>query len=387
MSELYYYIPLCFAMFAKDQTKLGGEFYEFLKETIDNSSDNTVRYLLFWLSKIDLIRENQYTTIFGTCTRSLLYTSFFLDELADKRDVNIGDEFMFPQDVNDVPVYLSDPIWCMKSKIESVEVIKIFDSKLRPLLLRMHYSSSILNYPVDTIFKVGDDLTQDFHVQILFSVFNTIWKESNLVDKPFIKQYRVLPTGENHGLVEFVKSKSIEKHTEKDWEYYQQFSEPEKKHFILSLAGSFVAGYVLGIRDRHRDNMLISRKGEFFHIDFGHIFNDSALIDGPVFAIPAEIKYILNEEEWEYFITMCIEAFLQLRQNLGIIIIFCTNLFKNIDEKFIRTCLDQVFSIRDTEPEVRTIIRSSVEAGVKSNLKYLKDWFHRLGQSRNGSSS
>jgi len=160
-----------------------------------------------------------------------MYTSLFLDELALSKDANVGDQFLFPQEVNDVPVYLCDPIWCMKSKVESLVVMKIFQSKARPLLLQMHYSSSILNYPVEAIFKVGDDLTQDFHVQILFNVFNTIWKVSNLEDKPFIKQYRVLPTGENHGLVEFVKSKSIEKHSPEDWGFYQVLSESEKKKF------------------------------------------------------------------------------------------------------------------------------------------------------------
>jgi len=143
-----------------------------------------------------------------------------------------------------------------------------------------------------------------------------------------------------------------------------------------------VAGYVLGVRDRHRDNMLISRKGEFFHIDFGHIFNDKTALDAPVFSIPAEFKYILNEEEWEFFILSSIEAFLHLRQNISMIIDFCTHLFSNIEERFIRTWFNHVFSILHTEPEVRQNIRNSLEAGVNATAKYLKDFLHRLGQSR-----
>jgi len=265
--------------------------------------------------------------------------------------------------------------------IVEVEVIKVYNSTTRPILVKLYPKDK--NAPSrDVIFKGNSDLRPEFIVQSIFYMFNKLWFYSHFETgcEPFIYQYRILPMGVNCGVVEFVKGCTSA--SDFDWSEIENVATSEQiKILVRSAAGAFIASWVLGIRDRHKDNMMIKDNHIFFHIDFGFIFGEGPLIDAPIFSIPTGMKKFLPKQRWTEFIKLSCEAFAVLHRNAGLIINLCSRLFKDvIDESKVRKYLVKSLMIKDSEIEGMKRIEYLIGQGIKSTKKQIKNFTHNVAQ-------
>ncbi|VVC95371.1 unnamed protein product [Leptidea sinapis] len=103
-------------------------------------------------------------------------------------------------------------------------------NKMRPLLLEFE-NLDPTGSDIRIILKIGDDLRQDMFTLQMLRIMDRIWKNAEWLRKQNQSESALI--------------KAVEE-------------------FTMSCAGYCVATYVLGIADRHPDNIML------FHIDFGH---------------------------------------------------------------------------------------------------------------------
>eukprot|EP01125_Pyxidicula_operculata_P017611 TRINITY_DN6186_c0_g1_i1.p1 TRINITY_DN6186_c0_g1~~TRINITY_DN6186_c0_g1_i1.p1 ORF type:complete len:1077 (-),score=225.92 TRINITY_DN6186_c0_g1_i1:285-3515(-) len=301
--------------------------------------------------------------------------NFFMSLKKNFKDLTVGY-------TNNTRLDIVDPFQPeVRLRINKVEVVKVLESKSRPLLIEFTMSN---NSKSKVILKLGDDLRKDMFIQTMFEVFNSLWSKSNLVDKPFLFTYKCLPLTEDYGFIQFVENaKSVNTF---DWSKLKSMSNQDKLKFICSAAGSFIGSWVLGIRDRHQDNMLIKDDNVFFHIDFGHLFNNKPLVDAPRISIPEHMQQNLTDAEWQLFTDICGNGFEVLYQNGSMIRQLCLLLFEKVDNPLlIEDFLGGEKSLMLSKPlkQARMRFLKQIASGaskwnIKRNLKYSA---HNAGRS------
>ena len=127
-----------------------------------------------------------------------------------------------------------------------------------------------------TIMKMGDDLRQDQLIVQLFEMMDDVLKQDNLDLK--LTHYKVLAISNDFGFIECVpKIRAVADIFKEDNNTLVKFLDTETKleKYVKSCAAYCIITYLLGIGDRHFDNLLMCDDGRIFHIDFGFIGSNS----------------------------------------------------------------------------------------------------------------
>ncbi|CAK9810048.1 Phosphatidylinositol 3-kinase catalytic subunit type 3 [Anthophora quadrimaculata] len=170
-----------------------------------------------------------------------------------------------------------DPEICIKGIIP--EKASLFKSALMPSKLTFLTTD---NSEYIAIFKHGDDLRQDQLILQTIALMDKLLRRENLDLK--LTPYRVLATSTRHGFLQFIESTTVAEVLASEGSILSFFRKhhpsengpygvvPEVMDtYVRSCAGYCIITYVLGVGDRHLDNLLLTTSGKLFHIDFGYI--------------------------------------------------------------------------------------------------------------------
>ena len=298
----------------------------------------------------------------------------------------------------------------MQAKALKVDKCKFMDSKKLPLWC-VFENCDVTGNDIYIIFKSGDDLRQDMLTLQMIRIMDKLWRDDNLNLK--MLPYNCISTGNGVGMIEVVlnaetvsniqlsyggsraafKDQPIDEWLRKQNPDPKDF-EKAVETFTLSCAGYCVATYVLGIGDRHNDNIMVTKFGNLFHIDFGHFLGNIKTKFGfkrerAPFVLTPDFVYVMttglgtDAPQFKKFVTYCVRAYLILRRNSHMFInLFAMMLSTGIPElksaediSYLRDALCLGKSEEEAAQEFTGLIFESLKLGWSTQLNW---WLHNL---------
>ncbi|XP_067110776.1 phosphatidylinositol 4,5-bisphosphate 3-kinase catalytic subunit gamma isoform isoform X1 [Osmerus mordax] len=293
-----------------------------------------------------------------------------------------------------------------------IEQCKVMASKKKPLWLQFKRAdpTTLSTDTIGVIFKDGDDLRQDMLILQILLIMESIWEEESL-DLSLLP-YGCISTGNKIGMIEIVKDATTIANIQQSvvgstgafkdeilhqWlrdkcvseEKFQQAVE----RFVYSCGGYCVATYVLGIGDRHNDNIMVTESGNLFHIDFGHILGNYKSFLGiskerVPFVLTPDFLYVMgtsskkSSPNFQKFQDVCVRAYLALRHHTNLLIILFSmmlmtgmpQLTSKEDIEYIREAL----TVGRTEEDAQRHLLDQIEICRDKGWTVQFNWFLHL---------
>ncbi|XP_071039733.1 phosphatidylinositol 3-kinase catalytic subunit type 3 isoform X4 [Parasteatoda tepidariorum] len=251
-----------------------------------------------------------------------------------------------------------------------------------------------------TIFKLGDDLRQDQLILQTISLMDRLLMKENLDLK--LTPYSVLACSSKHGFVQYIESVSVNSILDehKDLQSYLRTYAPSENgpygilhevmdNYVKSCAGYCVLTYLLGVGDRHLDNLLLTKNGKLFHIDFGYILGRDPKPLPPPMKLSKEMVEAMggiHSDHYQEFRKQCYTSFLHLRRHANLIL----NLFSLMvdasvpdialePDKTVKKVQDK-FRLDLPDEEAVHYIQNIIDDSVTAVMPVVVEQIHRIAQ-------
>lgn len=293
----------------------------------------------------------------------------------------------------------------------NIKVCSFFSSNAVPLKLAL-VNADQLGEEINVMFKVGEDLRQDMLALQMIRIMDRIWLQEGLDLR--IVNFKCISTGKDKGMVELVPSSETLRKIQVEYgvtgsfkdkplaEWLRKYNPAEDEYekasenFIYSCAGCCVATYLLGICDRHNDNIMLRTTGHMFHIDFGRFLGHAQMIgsfrrDRAPFVLTSDMAYVINGGErptsrFQLFVDLCSQAYNLIRKH--------SSLFLNLLTLMTQSGLPELAGAQDlkyvydalqpqsTDTEATIFFTRLIESSLGSVATKFNFFIHNLAQLR-----
>eukprot|EP00924_Labyrinthula_sp_SR-Ha-C_P008719 augustus_masked-scaffold_2-processed-gene-0.15-mRNA-1 protein AED:0.03 eAED:0.05 QI:0/-1/0/1/-1/1/1/0/659 len=272
------------------------------------------------------------------------------------------------------------------------------------------------------MFKSGDDIRQDQLVLQLFAVGDYLLKQVDM--DMHLTIYKALPLSQEDGAIEFVNNSFamtkvaamygnsirlfLRKYNpfplKKSSEIITEFNldaglvrearedqiHPHALHkFIKSCAAYCVLTYILGVGDRHLDNLMLKSSGELLHIDFGYILGRDPKSFHTDIRLTKEMVITMGGREslgYRLFTEYCCQVFLIFRKNSDLFLNLISlmrdaripDLSINQDYNLVLSRTRQKFLLDKSEAEAQEMLIRKIDQSADALAPVIYDLLHSM---------
>lgn len=275
------------------------------------------------------------------------------------------------------------------------EGIMCFNSATKPwkipLIVVKDKEEQIINVLVKS-----EDVRKDKLTMIVSKMLQRVCE--NIID---IKTYNVFPINDSCGWIEMVEKSNtlydIKYKYQTTIQNYIMDLNPNvtvgriRENFIQTCVSSCVLCYVLGVGDRHMENIMVTRNGKLLHIDFSYLLGDDPKRLNIEMKITEDMLNMLGgsaSETFNLFKIQCKEAYKKIRLRSSLWYILLTYLVFSVpsidyykyNEEMIKNHVIERLVPGEKDSEASMQIIDIVERSSRSNWgENIAEWSHSIG--------